>query len=99
MTPEITRGNPNFPTVWRELKRTNRLHELLDPKPEDKAKEIFDTIKSSKEGTIHIVGSTHMFSGKTTTAILAVNMLIDELDKEAIASLSNSSIKMFTAIL
>jgi len=85
MTPEITRGNPNFPTVWRELKRTNRLHELLDPKPEDKAKEIFDTIKSSKEGTIHIVGSTHMFSGKTTTAILAVNMLIDELDKEAIA--------------
>lgn len=64
------------PSLWdsldptfRKLYQENGLDQLLDPNPQDAAEEIFRRIRVSKEGTVNLLYSLSMFSGKTRAAI------------------------------
>lgn len=54
---------------FRRLYELNRLEELLDPQPQDAARQILERIQLSREGSVNSIFSLSMFSGKTTAAI------------------------------
>jgi thymidine kinase len=75
--PKHPIGN-EFPQYFKMLKDKGRLDELVTPQPELVADEILNEIVRSERGTVHILWADSMFSGKTTTAILASRGLNQE---------------------
>lgn len=70
--PQIYKSlDPKF----KHLLETDNLDELLIPSPQKAAEDIFRIIKTTKEGTVNLIYSLSMFSGKTRAAIKLAKIL------------------------
>lgn len=65
----------NLDSKFKTLYETDGLDELLRPHPQSAAEEIFRRIRVSKEGTVNLLYSLSMFSGKTRAAIKLAKIL------------------------
>lgn len=73
--PQIYKSlDPKF----KHLLETDNLDELLIPNPQNAAKEIVKRIIASNEGTVNLLYSLSMFSGKTRAAIRLAKILNDD---------------------